>query len=874
MGWTVTLTVQPEVCPHFLTSIGLLRSLTFMNTTPTTTLEMKRQNISRYITVLISVGAICLIMAAVNLPIRNVDVYLPILGILTVAVGSRITIRIPRFKSHVAVSDTFIFLVLMMYGGEFAVILSAIEAFASSWRFCNKKLTVFLNAAIVAISTTCVVGILKLAGLYTEGQLHGRQDNFTDFIIALSVMALTHFLVNTSLAAMHDSLKGDLPLWETWKSKYIWAFFSYFVGAIGAGVLIQLSDSAGIGVIFATFPIIFFVYLSYRMYMRNVENSIGQAEQAEKYASVLEAQAAKLRESEERFRSAFDHAPIGIGLVASSGKWLKVNHALINILGYSEDEFLNADFQSMTLPDDLGKALVNLHEIISKRSVRCQLEQRYIHKAGYVVWTSWSVSSVEDSSADESNLIFQIQDITDKKLADERLKHEATHDSLTGLPNRALFMNRLETALERTRSSSDRRTSILFIDLDRFKYVNDSLGHIVGDLLLKGIAERLKQCMRPQDTVARLGGDEFTILIEGPHDDEEVTKIADRIQAKFTVPFNLKGHEVYSSASIGILHSSDHHTTPEEMMRDADTAMYQAKRAGKARYETFDARMHKAASETLRLETDLRRAVSRDGISVVYQPIYSISGGRMTGVEALARWIHPEIGPISPTKFIPLAEELGLVDKLCENVMRKACRDIGTINANTPPDERLSMSVNLSCKQFAGNGLVESIFGILSETAFSPDKLKLEITESVIVEHADQAIAMLMRMRDLGIDIHIDDFGTGYSNLSYLMKLPISTLKIDRSFIGMVGRGDSSETVVAAIITLARNLGLQVIAEGIETHEQLDLLRRYECEGGQGYLFAKPMSYEEFVGFMSKTETEYSITPDIIIDDMPAIAVA
>jgi diguanylate cyclase (GGDEF)-like protein/PAS domain S-box-containing protein len=797
----------------------------------------------------IAIGLVCLALAIVRLPVGRLDLYLPILSILTIVVGSRITIQIPRFKSHIAVSDTFIFLTLLMYGGEFAVILSAVEAAVSSWRFCNRKLTVFFNAAVVAVSTSTVVAVLQFTGLYSDPVLRGHVNNLPGFAIALSLIALTHFAVNTSLAAIYDSLKNALSLWETWKSTYLWAFFSYFVGAIGAGVLIQLADSAGIGVIFATFPMILFVYLSYRMYMKNVEISIKQAEQAEQYAKILESQAEALRESEERFRSAFDYAPIGIALVSPAGNWLKANHALTEILGYSEADLLATDFQSITQSEDLGTTLVKIHEILNGKIASCQMEQRYIHKSGRTVWTQWSVSAASENSPKQPNLIFQIQDITDKKHAEQKLQHDATHDVLTNLPNRQLFMTRLRQALAASKQIAGYKVSVLFIDLDRFKYVNDSLGHLIGDQLLREIAARLRECMRPSDMVARLGGDEFTILVEGSYDLSEVTRIAERIQHKFSIPFDLQGHEVYSSASIGILHASKGHDTPEEIMRDADTAMYQAKKAGKARHEVFDDRMHSAAKEILRLETDLRRAVERDEIQVHYQPIYDLDTGDLVCFESLARWDHPELGTISPDKFIPLAEEIGLIDGLCENVLRQSCLDIGSLDPN---GHLYSVSMNLSCRQFAQATLSERIRQILEETNFAPNRLRLEITESVFFEHQDRAAEMLEQMRQTGIEINIDDFGTGYSNLSYLTKLPVSALKIDRSFVSMIDDEGRNDEIVCAIVTLARNLRLQVIAEGIETQGQLQRLKELGCEAGQGYLFARPMPFDSLSEFLGQ----------------------
>jgi diguanylate cyclase (GGDEF)-like protein/PAS domain S-box-containing protein len=805
----------------------------------------------RFMASVIVAGVACVLIALATLNIARIDVYLLLLCIFTIAVGSRMTIQIPRFKSHVSVSDIFIFLALLLYGGEVAVILAAVEAGISASRFCNRKLTVFFNAATMAISTSLVVLVLKAFGLYSENLLHNGSEHTRGFIVALSLIALTQFLVNTSLASLHGALKDKMPLWETWKNKYIWTFFSYFIGAASAGVLVQLTDVLGLEIILATFPVIFFVYLSYRMYLKNVEISMRQAEQAEQYAKIMETQSDALRESEERFRSAFDYAPIGIGLVSPSGNWLKANHALSEILGYTEEDFLATDFQSITLPDDLGLKLVKVNDLLAGKIATCQMEQRYIHKTGRIVWTSWSVSAANDPKLKQPNLIFQIQDITDKKSAEDQLQHEATHDALTGLPNRLFFMNRLTEALEKAKKRIGYRVSVLFIDLDRFKYVNDSLGHVIGDELLREIASRLRECMRPSDMVARLGGDEFTILVEGKYDSDEVTGIAERIQKKFSLPFNLTGHEVYSSASIGILHASGQHNSSEDIMRDADTAMYQAKRAGKARHIVFDEEMHSMAKEILKLETELRRAVEREEIGVFYQPIYDLRTGEISSFEALARWDHPETGTIPPAKFIPLAEEIGLIDQLCEQVLRRACGEIGSLQDRRAGKRNFSISINLSCRQFGQESIVQNIRGILNETGFSPTDLKVEITESVFFEHQNRAIVMLNQLRDCGIQINIDDFGTGYSNLGYLKKLPISALKIDRSFVGMIDADGKNDEIVRAIITLARNLGLSVIAEGIETSAQLQMLKILECEGGQGYLLAEPMSFESLRSFLA-----------------------
>lgn len=818
----------------------------------------------------IAVGFGCLVITAFSLNLESsFSVHFLFLAAFTIGLGSRVTIQIPRFKSHISVSDTFIFLAILLFNGELAIFLAAIEAFCSAWRFCNHKITVFFNAGAMALSTFLVVLTLNLFGIDTEAERHGHA--IEDLLITFSTLVLVQFFTNSGLASIYGALKSEKPWWETWKTHYLWTFLTYLVGALSALLLVKLIDNVGFSVLIATVPVIIFLYLTYRMYLKNVEMANTQAEQAEQHAEILKSQAIALRESEERFRSAFNYAPIGIALVSPTGSWLKVNHALCQILGYTEEEFLNSEFQLMISPDDLGNTLIKINEIVTGKIPTCQMEQKYIHKNGQNVWAWWSVSTTSDAKSENANLIFQIQDITEKKQVEEKLQYDATHDALTGLPNRKFFMSRLEAALETTRENPEYKVSILFIDLDRFKFVNDSLGHQSGDDLLIGIAERLRDCVRPSDTVARLGGDEFTVLVKGRYENKEVIRIAERVQEKFSQPFNLSGHDVYSSASIGILHASPKHLTSEEMMRDADTAMYQAKRAGKARHEVFDEDMHEAAKETLQLETDLRRAVERDEITVYYQPIYSLITGKIDGFEALARWDHPTIGNIPPEKFIALAEEIGLIDTLGEQILQKACLQIASLKTDISGESPLVLSVNLSCKQFAQPNLVSRIKRILDETGFNPQNLKLEITESVFFEHKENAVIMLNQLREIGIEINIDDFGTGYSNLSYLMQLPITTLKIDRSFIAPIEANGSNTEIVKTIVSLARNLGLRVVAEGVETLAQINELKKLNCEGAQGYYFSKPLNFEEVQHFLN--ENGITDIPESRFEDVSVVSV-
>ncbi len=431
-------------------------------------------------------------------------------------------------------------------------------------------------------------------------------------------------------------------------------------------------------------------------------------------------------------------------------------------------------------------------------------------------------------------------DITGRRAVEEQLRHEALHDALTGLPNRLLFMERLARALLHARRRQDYQFAVLFLDLDRFKVVNDGLGHHVGDDLLVAVAARLQGCMREGDTVSRFGGDEFAVLMDGISGVEAAIKAAERIQAAIAAPVLLGGYEVFTSASIGVALSSAAYGRPEYLLRNADMAMYRAKSGGMGRCELFDRAMHATALLRLQTETDLRRALEREELRVFYQPIVCMETGRISGMEALVRWMHPDRGWIFPLDFVPAAEETGMIHVLGRWVLREATRQMREWQ-DAIPGRRLSVSVNLSVKQFAQADLVEQVSAALADADLDPRRLKLEVTESFIVDNLEAAAATLGRLKALGIQVYMDDFGTGYSSLASLHRLPIDALKVDRSFVSrMVAEGDAA-LLVRTIAALARNLDLTIVAEGVETREQLDELRALGCELAQGYLFSPPL---------------------------------
>jgi diguanylate cyclase (GGDEF)-like protein len=457
-------------------------------------------------------------------------------------------------------------------------------------------------------------------------------------------------------------------------------------------------------------------------------------------------------------------------------------------------------------------------------------------------WTHTEIGCLIDIGALMMTEIELRSDLTVKRETQEHLLYSTLHDALTGLPNRSLFTERLRHAMRRAARHPDNLFAVLFLDLDRFKDVNDNLGHFAGDELLRAVARRVEACIRPEDTVARLSGDEFAILLESITEISDAGRVAERIEEALSFPINIAGAEVTTSASMGIVTSTMAHDQPEQILRSADMAMYRAKAAGRARYELFDRAMHTDALARLQLETDLRRAVERGEFILHYQPVVSLRTGRITGFEALVRWQHPERGLVQPADFIPVAEETGLILPMGRWVLTEACRQSREWNDLYPRAEPLRIGVNLSGRQFSQPGLVDQVTQALESTGASPTSLRLEITEAAIIDRGRYAVAVLLQIRELGVQVYLDDFGTGYSSLSYLHGLPVDGIKIDRAFVSDLDTNEDNLRLVKTLLTLSEIVGIRAEAEGISSAEQLKELRSLNCEQGQGYLFSAPIT--------------------------------
>ncbi len=492
-------------------------------------------------------------------------------------------------------------------------------------------------------------------------------------------------------------------------------------------------------------------------------------------------------------------------------------------------------------PDDLRALQDALDAHLSGAESHFEHEHRLRSAAGGYRWVLARGLAVRDGSSLPTRMAGSLTDITDRKRAEERLLHDAFHDALTELPNRSLFLDRLGLALEQSRRHKRISFAVLFLDLDRFKNLNDSLGHAAGDALLVEFAERLRGCLRPGDTVARLGGDEFGVLLTEVDGPEDATRVAERVQELLRHPFAVGSTEVITTASIGIALGAAGYERPDDILRDADTAMYRAKAAGRACFQVFDQAMHSSVAALLKLEMDLRRAVERNSFVMHYQPIVSLPDGRIVGFEGLVRWVDPERGVVLPERFISVAEETGLIVPIGWWVLEETCRQLRSWQGLYPVSPPLYASVNISGKLFAQPDVVERVWRIVEATGLPATSLRLEITESVLMDHGDVALRVLSELRALGVQFSVDDFGTGFSSLSYLQRFSYDTLKIDRSFIaGMADKADVG-AIVQSIVGLGNVLGMNVVAEGVETPAQLERLRAMHCPAAQGFWFSRPV---------------------------------
>ena len=764
-------------------------------------------------------------------------------GMLIAMLAGVFPVRIPHSKNSFAAGEIFIFLLLLMHGPAAATLAAAGEAAVGSWRTSKRWTSRIASPAMSALAMLSAGGTMSALFGGADAVTYG---NAGLVIIAAMVFALVYFVLNTTLVTTVARLKRNERFeWSPLFGVFGWVGIAYAGSAAVASLLFLVYRQSGIGVLMGMLPLLAMLLATLHYFFRQQEAAEAArqagAEAAERHAELAARHMRELEASERRFHSAFTHASIGMALLSFEGRVLQANSALRSLLGFAEAELVHQPVQAFVADEHRVRLDELLRRIDAAGDEGFALELRCRHRDGAEVWVAAHCSFFSEPGASSPCLILQLQDISARRKAEEGLHHLAFHDSLTGLPNRRRLHELLTHAVARAQQDPGHSFAVMFLDFDRFKLINDSLGHDAGDEFLIQVSRRIQDSLRPGDIVARLGGDEFAVLVGHLGHERDVVHLAERMMEALRRPFQVAGTELMTSASIGITFSAFGYTSPEDVLRDADTAMYKAKAAGKARYALFDSSLHTEVANRLRLEGDLRRAIDEGQLGVAFQPVFDLQASRLAGFEALVRWTHPADGPISPAAFLPIAEEAGLMLRLTDFVLNCACRQLREWQRLAPAFADLTVNVNVSGHDIAHPAFVARVSRALVESELPARALTLELTENILMARLESAMPTLMELRRLGVGLAVDDFGTGYSSLAHLATLPIDVLKIDRSFVHRLEVGSKEAAVVRSIVLLGSSLGKDVVAEGIETESQFEQLRTMGCRYGQGYLLGRPI---------------------------------
>ncbi len=779
-------------------------------------------------------------------------------GLLLVMLMALFPVKVPRANQVFSIGDVFIFLLLLTHGAAAACLAAGLEALVSSWR-SSRRWTTRLGSTTIAAFTMWACGQLLQALMPHLSA--GSADHAAALVLTTMAFGLLYCACNAVLMSAVGQFKRKEPIkLSAFVSVFGWVGGASTGAAAIAALLFITTRLAGLAVMLTIVPTLGLLLSTLHFYARQQESERA-VQQADAVAlerdAALAASQARAREaemaaqhlrdletSERRFQSAFTQASIGMALVSLDGQIHLANPALRVLLGDEAVDLTGQKFGDYVASNDFKRVQATLAEVARGSADTLPVELCCRRHDGGEVWASISCSMFSVPEADGASLILQIQDITARRHAEVELQHRAFHDKLTGLPNRERFHETLSLAIARADSGPGRAFAVMFLDFDRFKLINDSRGHTVGDQFLVQASARLARGLRSGDMLARLGGDEFAVLACGLGRDTDAVELAERLLLALREPLQLGTMEVTASASIGITFSSIGYTQPEDMLRDADIAMYRAKTEGKARYALFDVQLHTEVANRVRLEAELRLALPQRALSVAYQPLVDLRTGELRGFEALSRWTHPVLGPVSPAAFIPIAEESGLITQLTDGVVQQACTQLRAWQRTFPGLDDLHMHVNASARDVADPGFVPRVRQALQSCDLAPQHLVIELTENILMAQLSAAMGTLQALRELGVGLSVDDFGTGYSSLSHLSVLPIDSLKIDMSFVKHLRAGSKEAAVVRAIVLLGTSLGKEVIAEGVETLTQMELLRDLGCDQGQGYYMSRPLLAE------------------------------
>ncbi|MDT7833824.1 putative bifunctional diguanylate cyclase/phosphodiesterase [Aquabacterium sp. OR-4] len=819
------------------------------------------------------------------------------LGAACAVLAGLFPVRIPGTRQSFVASEVCLFLLLLALGPAAAALAAGAEALVGSWRTSRRWTSRILSPAAGMLAMSASGTLLQLA------LARWPRPGAAALVLLMLGVAAAYFVLGTQLVAAVPRLKRGEPMlqWRSHLAAFRWVGVAYAGSAAVSALLLLTYRQSGIGVLMAVVPVLGLLLLALHYYFLQQEAAEAMRGVAERAAADAAGHLRALRASERRFHSAFTQAAIGMALLDGQGRLQQVNPALRSLFGLGEQEPLPETLQQLAHPEDAERLARHLAATAAPGPAEpveattpaapgtpvapdtagagpsFQVELRCRHRDGRTLWVlvhgaPFAESSARSDGGDDEppaqgaggvnglaapgpdaaapRLIVQLQDVSARRQAEAGLQRLAFHDSLTGLPNRRQFLEVLDAAVARARRDAGAGFALMFVDFDRFKLVNDSLGHTAGDELLVQLARRIQGHLRPSDVVARLGGDEFALLLPLPHAadaavaEHDALPLAERLLDALRRPFEVAGHRLAAGASIGITFSSQGYDTAEQALRDADTAMYAAKAAGRGRWALFNDGQHARVSQRLRMELELRQALDAGALQLVYQPQFNLASGALIGFEALLRWQHPVDGAIGPAQFIPVAEESGLIAPLTDFVLRRACGQLVQWQRQQPDCAGLGISVNVSGLDVVSRSLLARVQQVLDDTGLDPRRLTLELTEDAVMAHLDAAQANLQALRALGVQLSVDDFGTGYSSLSRLAQLPIDSLKIDRAFVRDMARGSNEAAVVAAVVQLGSALRKTVVAEGIETPDQAEQLRQLGCGLGQGFHLARPLGAE------------------------------
>ncbi len=804
---------------------------------------------------IVAAGAISTVAALVSVA-HGGSVAVETLGtLLLVAIIGTLAIRVPRTSYTLSFADIFTFAAMALLGPAAGALAAGVDTAIANVRN-TRRLSSRLASPASAVTAWLIAGLgFESLRDWLEGV---SMERGLATLVALGIASPLPYLLTTfPLLAMLSLKRGDPLRPATWFAESSWSAAVYIGSALVAGLIYMAVLSHGVIVIAVAGILTLAGVAMLKHTIARLESAHRQQE-----AQVDQARAAAAA-SQERFEAAFTHAAIGMTVVDPDGVVLQANEALGQLADCRPDRLVGRAFADLLHPDDRVSLALRIADIVRGSKGAFELGVRLRRVDGTERRALLHTSPYRLAGVGLPGLIHQLQDVTARHDAEQRLHHIAYHDGLTGLPNRHCFHERLEAAVASAGEERGSRFAVMFLDLDRFKTVNDSLGHMAGNQLLRTVSQRLAACIRPDDLVARLGGDEFALLVGGLDESDYAMRLAQRVLNALEQPVPLDGTEVSVGASIGVTFSEGPRRTVDEILRDADLAMYEAKAQGRGRIALFDASLHARVVDKLALEADLRRAIAGDGLALHFQPLVSVASGRLLGFEALVRWTHPQRGAVSPAVFVALAEETGLVEALTDWVVEQAVAQMTAWQRERPAARGLTVNVNVSSRDLARPSLVTHVREVLARHKASGGLLTLEITETTLMGRLDTALTAMRDLRDLGVRFAIDDFGTGYSSLAYLGTLPIDSLKIDRSFVQHLDSRPQNIEIVRAVLNLGHSLGRHVVAEGVEREEEMAVLRTLGVDVAQGYLISRPLSAEAILPLLGepvpRTEPESAI---------------